>query len=298
MKIYPLLVLIALVSPGWALEFKQGDRVVLLGNTFIEREGNYGHIETRLAAGHEGKDMIFRNLGWSGDNVYGAARSYFGPPQEGLNRLKVHLEFLKPTVVIVCYGAVAAFEGDSGMDDFISGYARLLDMIKAVSKPRMVLVSPPPCETLLPPLPDMVPQNRRLAAYRDRIRELARSRGEDFADLFGAMNEGKTQWRPAVTLNGVHFSENGYRRIAPIVAGLLGVRKLQLQESDYEGLRKLVVEKNRLFFNRWRPQNETYLHGFRKHEQGRNAKEIFEFDPLVAEKDLQIHQMAKKATKQ
>ena len=298
MKLYPLLVLIALVSPGWAFEFKQGDRVVLLGNTFIEREGNYGHIETRLAAGYEGKDMIFRNLGWSGDDVYGAARSYFGPPQEGFNRLKVHLEFLKPTVVIVCYGAVAAFEGDSGIDDFISGYARMLDMIKAVSKPRMVLVSPPPCETLLPPLPDMVPQNRRLADYRDRIRELARSRGEDFADLFAAMNEGKTQWRPAGTLNGVHFSENGYRRVAPIVAGLLGVRKVQLQEPDYEVLRKLVVEKNRLFFNRWRPQNETYLHGFRKHEQGRNAKEIFEFDPLVAEKDLQIHQMAKEATNQ
>ena len=298
MKLCPFLVLIAFVAPGWAFEFKQGDRVVLLGNTFIEREGNYGHIETRLAAGYQGNDMIFRNLGWSGDDVYGAARSYFGPPQEGFNRLKVHLEFLKPTVLIACYGAVAAFDGEEGMEKFISGYARLLDMVKAVSSPRIVLVSPPPCETLASPFPDMKPQNKRLAVYRDKIRELARFRGETFVDLFGAMNGGQTQWQPAGTLNGVHFTGKGYRRIAPIFAGLFGVREFQLRGADYEEIRQLIVEKNRLFFNRWRPQNETYLHGFRKHEQGRNAKEIFEFDPLVAEKDLQIHQMAKKATKQ
>ena len=49
-----------------------------------------------------------------------------------------------------------------------------------------------------------------------------------------------------------------------------------------EPLRVAIVAKNELFFYRWRPQNETYLFGFRKHEQGNNAKEIAEFDPLVA----------------
>ena len=48
-----------------------------------------------------------------------------------------------------------------------------------------------------------------------------------------------------------------------------------------EKLRAAVVEKNRLYFHRWRPQNETYLFGFRKHEQGRNAREIPLLDPLV-----------------
>ena len=50
--------------------------------------------------------------------------------------------------------------------------------------------------------------------------------------------------------------------------------------------------KNKLFFNRWRPQNETYLHGFRKHEQGNNAKEIPQFDPLIANKDKNIQKIA------
>ena len=36
-----------------------------------------------------------------------------------------------------------------------------------------------------------------------------------------------------------------------------------------EELRLVVMEKNKLFFNRWRPENETYLFGFRKREQGK-----------------------------
>jgi hypothetical protein len=55
-----------------------------------------------------------------------------------------------------------------------------------------------------------------------------------------------------------------------------------------EALRQSIVAKNRLYFYRWRPQNDTYLFGFRKHEQGNNAREIPLFDPLVAEKEADI----------
>ena len=51
---------------------------------------------------------------------------------------------------------------------------------------------------------------------------------------------------------------------------------------------RAINEKNRLYFYRWRPQNETYLFGFRKHEQGNNAREIPLFDPLVAAKEAEI----------
>jgi hypothetical protein len=60
---------------------------------------------------------------------------------------------------------------------------------------------------------------------------------------------------------------------------------------DYEQAEKLraaIIEKNRLYFHRWRPQNETYLFGFRKKEQGQNAVEIPEFDPLLAKQEEEI----------
>jgi lysophospholipase L1-like esterase len=60
------------------------------------------------------------------------------------------------------------------------------------------------------------------------------------------------------------------------------------QFDQAERLRHTVVAKNQLYFHRWRPQNETYLFGFRKHEQGQNAAEVPQFDPLVAQRETEI----------
>jgi lysophospholipase L1-like esterase len=63
--------------------------------------------------------------------------------------------------------------------------------------------------------------------------------------------------------------------------------------NQFEGLRAVVKEKNRLFFNQWRPQNETYIFGFRKHEQGQYAAEIPLFDPLIEAEEAKIAELKK-----
>jgi lysophospholipase L1-like esterase len=63
--------------------------------------------------------------------------------------------------------------------------------------------------------------------------------------------------------------------------------------EQVERLRRTINKKNELFFYRWRPQNITYLFGFRKHEQGNNAVEIPQFDPLVAEQEEAISVLRK-----
>ena len=60
---------------------------------------------------------------------------------------------------------------------------------------------------------------------------------------------------------------------------------------QYEALRQLLLRKNELYFHRWRPQNITYLFGFRKHEQGNNAADIAKFDPFILELEKQIHEL-------
>ena len=77
---------------------------------------------------------------------------------------------------------------------------------------------------------------------------------------------------------------------AKLIAGL-GVKVPDVSPTAIEPLRKAIVAKDTLFFDRWRPQNETYLFGFRKHEQGQNAKEIPMFDPLIADADKKIQEM-------
>ncbi len=58
--------------------------------------------------------------------------------------------------------------------------------------------------------------------------------------------------------------------------------------AQTEELRAAIAAKNVLAFHRWRPQNETYLYGFRKHEQGQNAREVPRFDGLVTEQESRI----------
>jgi lysophospholipase L1-like esterase len=282
---------LALLAPASAVagpfEFKSTDRVILIGSTLIEREQRYGYWETMLTARYPG--IKFRNLGWSGDNVFGEARRAFDldKPDIGRKRLVDLALAEKPTVILICYGGNEAFEGEAGVEKFKKGLEKLLDEL-APAKARTILMSPPPMEDRGRPLPDPAPQNKRLALYRDAIRQIAEARGLHFTDLLDAL--GKSELRD-LTDNGLHFTGDGYLRTAGAFARALGLSDDGGYSEALEPLRQAIRQKNELYFYRWRPQNETYLFGFRKHEQGKNAKEVAEFDPLVAATEADIDKL-------
>jgi lysophospholipase L1-like esterase len=270
-------------TPLPPFEFNDGDRIVVLGGTIIEREQKYGYLETALSLAIADKKIAVRNLGWSGDTVFGHARSYFGPPEEGLNRLSANLETLKPTVAITCYGADMPFEGLIKMPDFITGYRKLLELVRSKSpKVRVIIVAPPPFENLGPPLPDLTERNAKLAEIRDALKAFAAKQAVRFVDTFELMGGAKME-RPThpLTDNGLHYSDEGYRIWSTKITEALGLPRVDVVSPEATALREAVVRKDFLFFNRWRPANETYLFGFRKHEQGQNAKEMEQFDPIV-----------------
>ncbi|MBL9132806.1 MAG: SGNH/GDSL hydrolase family protein [Verrucomicrobiaceae bacterium] len=283
------------------MEFKDGDRIVLLGNTVFEREQRYGAFEPRLALALGETKVSVRNLAWSGDTVFGHARSYFGPPEEGLQRLSAHLEMLKPTVVLLCYGSELAFERLGGLPDFLTGYRSLIELIRAKSPGvRIVVVAPPPLENLPAPLPDLTTENKNLSSLRDALRKFAMTQNAFFVDWFermGGVPKSASTTRP-LTENGVHYTQAGYEKLSARLVEGLGLKIPDASVTALEGLRRAVIAKDTLFFNRWRPQNETYLFGFRKHEQGQNAKEIPMFDPLIAQGDEAIQKAKTEALAQ
>ena len=284
--------LLSIILPASAVTFEDNDTIVLLGNTVIERAQKYGHLETALTLSAGKNNLRFRNLGWSGDSVFGHARSYFGPPKEGFGRLKSDLTELKPNVVIICYGAVAAFDGKKGLPEFLAGYKSLLAMVKSSAGPReIVIVSPPPAESLGAPLPDMTGHNKQLALYSKALGELAKKHQLQFADFFTTLGNSK-----GLTDNGLHFTAEGYQAAAPKFVNALGLTLAtgnQLQSEQARNLREATIAKNKLFFFRWRPSNETYLRLFRKHEQGNNVKELPMFDPLIVNAEKKIEALKK-----
>src|SRR5688572_31931833 len=51
-------------------ELVEGDRVVYIGNTFVERDLQHNYLETMLTGGFRDRNFTFRNMGWSGDTVF------------------------------------------------------------------------------------------------------------------------------------------------------------------------------------------------------------------------------------
>jgi lysophospholipase L1-like esterase len=358
-----------------------GDRVVLLGNALIEREQRYGYWETDLTSRYPDRSIVFRNLGWSGDTVFGEARAGFGSVAEGFQHLKQELVAARPTIILVGYGLNESFAGETGLAHFRDGLGTLLDAL-AETKARIVLLAPPRLEDRGRPLPEPTAANRNLRLYADAIRDTAGKRRLPFVDLYDLLGDVSSPAAP-LTDDGIHLTAWGYWRTTAAVEGGLGLPELpwkidigalskqpafqgakvdavrspedatlQFRVTDTalppppapqdgapraappsprvlrvcgltgphmllvdgkavatasadawaagvkitrgpefdqaEKLRQDVVAKNRLYFHRWRPENETYLFGFRKQEQGKNAREVPEFEPLVAKAEAEI----------
>jgi lysophospholipase L1-like esterase len=308
-----ILVAFAIVQPPAPkpFEFKDGDRIVWIGNTLVEREQRFGYWESALLYANKDKNITFRNLGWSGDTVFGDARAGFDNAAKGFERLVGLTLELKPTVIFVSYGTNEAFEGKEGLPKFEKGLEKLLEAL-APAKARIVLFTPLPYQASMS-FPEFARRNEILGEYAEVIRKVAENRKHYLADLFRDTiqlfdqfdtNRRKNPMAPSAKLvlteNGMHLTEDGYKALAPKFIGLLGLKLPPRRfRNPYEPipeaqpLIKSVVEKNQLFFYRWRPQNETYLFGFRKHEQGKNAKEVAEFDPLVSKAEEEIQKILK-----
>src|SRR6476660_722138 len=123
--------------------FKDGDRIVWIGGTLVEREQRYGYWETALLAANADKKITVRNLGWSGDTVHGEARGRFdfASPEMCFKQLVSLTLELRPTVIFVSYGTNESFEGKEGLPKFEKGLEKLLDALKP-AKARVVLFTP------------------------------------------------------------------------------------------------------------------------------------------------------------
>jgi putative heme-binding domain-containing protein len=285
-----LLLLPILPAAADQFEVHAGDRIALVGDTLFEREQESGWLETEMATSFSDRHFIVRNLGWSADTPTGASRASFdfADPRKGFELLTNEIAEVKPTVVMLGYGMASSFGGAAGVEGFKRDFNKLLNAIQAQAQGRVrfVIFSPLRHQLLPPPLPDPDLHNQDLARYTEALRSIAWQRRCPFVNLY--------DWKPSLrvselTDDGIHLTPEGYRVMAREVGDQLHWPKPPHADKEaLEEMRKAIIRKDVLFFDRWRPQNQTYLFGFRKYEQGKNAAEIPEFDPLVKAEDDRI----------
>ena len=266
------------------------DMMVFIGpeNTVIEQR--VGWLETALALGLHDKQPRFRHMGWEGDTVYRQNRMMnWGSWQENLDAVGA-------TTIIVWFGQMEALDSTKTPDDFAIAYAALLDQL-AKRSPRIVLISPPPFEQ--PPdsrVPDNRSRNVIVKQHAEAARKLASQRGYVFIDLFTPLAQRASIATP-LTRDGIHFTAEGMFEISGLIARGLGVPGPSLGDNS---LRAAIVEKNRLWFNTWRPMNWAFAYGDRTTQpfaQPADGKpsfvdELARHQPLIAHGDATVQAIA------
>jgi len=214
------------------------NRIVFVGGTTIHDMGKYGYFESAITSHWPQRDIIFRNVGWPGDDVFGTARSEFeaaqhsslwkatGPKADfGFSELVKHVQETGPTTLFVGYGAETAFlEKEEQWSDWQAGYRRLLDEF-AKTNAQMILLTPVRQEKHGAALLDVTENNKRLERTSKFILDIAKERGccavDNFRRTFGERRDGSDV--NSDYSDGIHLNESGHQNLVGFMAEDLGL---------------------------------------------------------------------------
>ncbi len=241
-----------------ALAIKRGAHVSVIGNTLADRMQHDGWLETLLQARFPGQELVFRDMGYSGDELTIRLRSAnFGSPDKWLAKNKTD-------VVIACFGYNESY-GDlqkfkSDLSEFVKH--TLGQKYNGVSAPKLVLCTPIAQEEPLGrDLPDPKEHNERLAEVTKLIADEAKVSGVAFVDLFNTTKEAYSKAKGPLTINGIHLNHEGNRIAAELIDGALFGKPIGLDKL--EKIRKAVLAKNFVWFNRYRTVDGYSIFGGR-----------------------------------
>ncbi len=220
-------------------ELREDDIVAFVGGGSLA--AGAGNIEEQLGLAFKG--ARFRNLAWEGDTVFERRRDVnFGTLGRSLSRAGA-------SVVILQFGQMESLKGD--VDAFRDAYDKLVGEIQERTK-RIVILTPTPFRKE-GPSPDPGPRNEVLVRYVVACRQVAVRRQALFVGL---------SFLDVATRDGLHPSDAGHESIAGAVARGLGLDPRPVPTD----LRRSIREKNRLWFDFWRPMNWAFIEGDRQEQ--------------------------------
>ncbi len=299
--------------PEPLFQFEEGDRIAYIGNALADRKQHDGYLETYLHAGLPGHELVFRNLGYTGDQVAHRPRAHdgFGDPD-------FHLANVGASVIFAFFGYNESFDDDP--DQFYEDLVVWIDHTRAQrytdggaedgnngenangdenetedGPPRIILFSPIAHEDLGDRnLPDASENNRRLAEYTEAMARAAADMDVLFVNLFEATQALYAESDEPLTINGVHLNREGNRQVGRFIAVTLLDRPL----PDDEGLGALhetVLDKNWHWHKRYRAPSGNDVWGSRAELHGNFEtlqRELEMLDAMTANRDEAIWAVA------
>ncbi|MCE9524748.1 MAG: SGNH/GDSL hydrolase family protein, partial [Planctomycetales bacterium] len=271
-----------------SLELKQGDHVCIIGNALGDRMQHHGWLETLIVSRFGDKDLTFRNLAVSGDQLTFRHRSEnFGTPEEWLTRCKAD-------VIFAMFGFNESFAGEAGLAKFKGDLDTLIkDTFKknysGNGAPRLVIFSPLAVEKLADPnLPDAAKTNANLKLYAAAMAEVAKANKVPFVDLYAISEQAYSGTSQPYTFNGMHLTEYGDQMLAPAIERALfpDGPLIKRDAKHLEKLRAAILEKNKQWHARYRTVDGYNVYGGRSresYESGKGGPKITNFQIMQEE---------------
>jgi putative heme-binding domain-containing protein len=252
-------------TKGSARVIQPGDHISLIGNTLPDRMQHDGWLETYFQSRFPKGKLVFRDLGFSGDELTLRLRSAnFGSPDDWLKRTNT-------SVVFAFFGYNESFAGKNGLPKFkndLNSFIKhtLSQKYNGKDPARLVLFSPIAHENLHSRnLPDGTENNKRLELYTAAMAEVARANGIAFVDLFHSTRDLYAKSSSPLTINGVHLNERGNEEVAKIIDRALFARAPEPRRPTelLEKIRQAVLDKDFYWFNRYRTVDGFNVYGGR-----------------------------------
>jgi putative heme-binding domain-containing protein len=238
-------------------QLRSGDHICIIGNTLAERMQHYGWLETLIQSRFPKHNLVFRNLGYSGDEVAGFTEAPdnsrrlrsmdFGTSDQWLagsapvpqpkklspgapvRENRFELTNTSADVIFAFFGYNESFAGEAGLsqfkrdlDSFIKHSQAQRYNPKSSQPARLLLFSPIAHEFIddpnLPSREAIANANDRLQTYTTAMAQVARAHGVTFVDLLAPTAAAfHNTGDRPRTINGVHLSEQGDRMLAEII---------------------------------------------------------------------------------
>ena len=226
------------VLPAQTLQLQKGDNIAYVGSGLADRQQHYGNLEALIHQANADKELVIRNLGFSGDEVHTRHRSDEVPTLEyfldmkpgdlttksGNTTVTYHAgAHFHANVLLAYWGFNESFRGPDGLEEFKKNLDGFLKKHLAADygkgKTRIVLFSPLAHEDMKSPDFDAkiaARNNKNLELYTAGMAEVAKANGVHFIDLFHPTAQLFAGSARRLTTNGIHLNTEGDAAVAAL----------------------------------------------------------------------------------
>lgn len=259
------------------LVFNKGDRVLLYGNSFVERLQELGVLEAAIQLAHPDKKLEFRSLAWTGDEV-----GYRLRPERYVNHLKnLLVEWPADMVIIGGFGRTESYAGPAGRAEFEVNFRNYLHELKRRHPDAELVVALPSDSDLRCAGRELESGPQFLPAYQLSMMEIGKKEGVRIIN-----SDSKVRPLGSAPTPEAHLTE-----ISLLIAKqLIGTELGKLDNKHLEEIAKAVSHKASRVATLVRPLNAVIYFGVRARQSEYEA-EMPRYHELVRKADAIIHDL-------